>query len=246
MAKLLNLFKKEVTLEERVKSIQDGDEHDKNNLIKEYIPFIKKVLSNQLGSYVQVENDDSFSVGLMAFDEAIEKYDENRGNFLTFASMVIKSRLIDQFRRESRRSNEVYFSQLQVDDDDNYSDNIMAVDSFEVSMETKLDLASLIHNMNDFGVSLDDLIVDGPKHEDTRMMAIKIGKYVFQQRELCEKFLRTKNLPTSDIMKDLNVSKKIVQRSRKFIIAIILILESDLDTLKKYISDGERREKNDL
>lgn len=241
MTKLLNIFNWKKTLEERVKDIQQGDEDDKNNLIQEYIPFIKKVLVNQLGSYIQVENDDSFSIGLIAFNEAIEKYDEDRGNFLTFASMVIKSRLIDQLRKESRRSKEVFISQLQKEDDkDYYTKDVMGVEGFEAGIETKLDFASLVHNMKDFGVSLDDLIKEAPKHQDTRKIAIEIGRHVFEDSRLCERFLRTGNLPTNDIIRDLNVSRKVVQRSRKFIIAIILILNSDLDTLKGYISSSER------
>jgi len=245
VARLLNIFNKKQTLEERVKCIQDGYQQDKNNLIQEYIPFIKKVISNQLGSYVQVENDDTYSIGLIAFNEAIEKYKEEKGNFLTFASIVIKSRLIDQLRKDSKRSKEILESQLQAKDAA-YSENIIAEDGFETKIETKLDLAALVHNMKDFGVSLDDLIQEAPKHEDTRKMAIKIGKHVFENKELCEKLLKTKNLPTGDIIRDLKTSKKVIQRSRKFIIAIILILESDLDTLKKYISSDERREKCDI
>ncbi len=241
MTKLLNIFKKKKTLEERVKDIQNGNEDDRNNLIEEYIPFIKKILSNQLGKYIEVENNDAFSIGLIAFNEAIEKYDEKRGNFLTFASMVIKSRLIDQLRSESRRSKEVYISQLKSDDeDDNYTENIMAIEGFEAGIETRLDMATLVENMKDFDVSLEDLINHAPKHRDTRITAISIGKYVFENAHLREKFLKTKNLPTSDLMRDLKVSKKVVQRSRKFIIAIILILNSDLDTLKEYISHNER------
>lgn len=247
MIKLLNIFNGKKTLEERVKDIQQGDEDDKNNLIQEYIPFIKKVLANQLGSYIQVENDDSFSVGLIAFNEAIEKYDGDRGNFLTFASMVIKSRLIDQLRKKSRRSNEVFISQLQREDDEGYyTENIMEVEGFESGIEIKLDFESLVHKMKDYGVSLDDLVQEAPKHQDTRQTAIKIGKHVFENSELCERFLSTGNLPTNDIIRDLNVSRKVVQRSRKFIIAIIIILNSDLDTLKGYISSSKRGESNDL
>ncbi|GAA0720684.1 RNA polymerase sigma factor SigI [Clostridium malenominatum] len=239
MTKLLNIFKKKKTLEERVKDIQKGDERDKNNLIEEYIPFIKKVVSNQLGQYIEIENNDGFSIGLMAFNEAIEKYDEKRGNFLTFASVVIKSRLIDQFRSGAKRPSEVYISELECE-------NTMATESFEKRVETRLDIATLVENMKEYGVSLEDLIKEAPKHKDTRIIAINIGKYIFENNYLKEKFLKTKNLPTIDIMKELCVSKKVIQRSRKFIIAIILILNSDLDTLKEYISYSERRELNDL
>lgn len=245
MAKLLKFFNKQETLEQRVKHIQDGDEEDKNRLIQEYIPFIKKVISNHIGAYVEVENHDAFSVGLMAFNEAIEKYKENKGNFLTFASLVIKSRLIDEHRKISRTSREVFISQLE-NDLETTVDNIMAVDGFESEIEIKLDLKELIQNMNEFGVSLENLVDEAPKHEDTRKMAIKIGRYVFENKELCNKVLDTKNLPTKDIMVNLNVSKKVIQRSRKFIIAVILILESDLDTLKRYISNAEGGQESDL
>lgn len=249
MIRLLDIFKKKSSLEERVKAIQQGDEQDKNKLIEEYIPFIKKIISNQLGKYVDIENNDAYSIGLIAFNEAIEKYDEKRGNFLTFASMVIKSRLIDQLRSESRRSSEVYISQLKSDDDDdndNYFENIMAIEGFETRIETRLDITSLVQTMEEYGVSLEDLINESPKHRDTRIAAINIGKYIFQNNNLKEKFLRTKNLPTGDLMKELRVSKKIIQRSRKFIIAIILILNSDLDTLKEYISYNEGSESNGI
>lgn len=244
MTKLLNFFQKKKTLEERVNDIQNGNEEDRNSLIEEYIPFIKKVLSNQLGRYIEEENNDAFSVGLIAFNEAIEKYDEKRGNFLTFASVVIKNRMIDQLRSDSRRSKEVYISQLGSDDeeDDNYTENIMAIKGFEAEIETKLDIADLIENMKHFDISLEDLINKAPKHRDTRITAINIGKYVFENIELRERFLKTKNLPTNDLIRDLNISRKVIQRSRLFIIAIILILNSDLDTLKEYIFHNERGE----
>ncbi|WP_315122206.1 RNA polymerase sigma-I factor [uncultured Clostridium sp.] len=247
MTKLLDIFKRKRTLEERVKDIQKGNEEDKNDLIEEYIPFIKKVISSQLGQYVEIENNDDFSIGLIAFNEAIEKYDEKRGNFLTFASVVIKSRLIDQLRSRARRPKEVYISQLKCDDeDDDYHENVMAMDGFEGRIETRFDIATLIEDMKEYGISLEDLIKEAPKHKDTRIIAISIGRYIFENDHLKEKFLKTKNLPTSDLMRELCISKKVIQRSRKFIIAIVLILESDLDTLKEYIFYSEGRELNDI
>ncbi|MEW9094726.1 MAG: sigma-70 family RNA polymerase sigma factor [Clostridiaceae bacterium] len=247
MTKLLSIFKRKKTLEERVKDIQNGNEEDKNDLIEEYIPFIKKVISNQLGQYVEIENNDEFSIGLIAFNEAIGKYDEKRGNFLTFAAMVIKSRIIDQLRSKARGPKEVYISQLKCDDeDDNYHENVMAIDGFEGRIEIRSDIDTLIKDMGGYGISLEDLIKEAPKHKDTRIIAISIGRYIFENDYLKEKFLKTKNLPTSDLMRELCISKKVIQRSRKFIIAIVLILESDLDTLKEYIFYNEGRELNDI
>ena len=42
------------------------------------------------------------SIGLIAFDEAIERFDIGRSkNFLKFAEMVIKRRMIDYYRKTS-------------------------------------------------------------------------------------------------------------------------------------------------
>ncbi|MEG0153440.1 MAG: RNA polymerase subunit sigma, partial [Cellulosilyticaceae bacterium] len=44
-----------------------------NDLIEKYMPLIIKTISGVTGRYVSVENDEEFSIGLMAFVEAVEK-----------------------------------------------------------------------------------------------------------------------------------------------------------------------------
>ncbi|WP_091538992.1 RNA polymerase sigma-I factor [Alkaliphilus peptidifermentans] len=242
MTKLLKqLLKKEKTLEERIRLIQSGDQAERNRLIKEYIPFIQKNTSKQLGKYVDMNNDDLYSVGLMAFNEALDKFNEEKGSFLSFASMVIKSRIVDQLRKDSKNSKEVYLSQYSNEENNNFAEDLVAVDSFEASIEAKLDMEQLVKEMNRFGVTLDDLINQSPKHFDTRLKAIEISRFVYESKSLKEKLMRTYNLPVTDIIAELHISKKVIQRSRKFIIALVLIQDSNLDTMKHYISQIERR-----
>ncbi|MBM7614742.1 RNA polymerase sigma-I factor [Alkaliphilus hydrothermalis] len=242
MRNILKLLKAKQaqTLEDRINIIQEGDEKEKNKLIQEYIPFIQKNISQQVGKYIDINNDDLYSVGLMAFNEAINKYNQEKGSFLSFASMVIKSRVIDQLRKESKRSKEVYISQFSSEVDG--ADYLMATEGFENKLEIKMDMKTLLQRMETFGVTLDDLIKEAPKHVDTRVNAVKIGRYVYENKGLRAKFMKTNNLPVGDLIKDLDVSKKVLQRSRKFIIAVILILDSNLDTMKSYISQTEGRE----
>ena len=65
----------------------------RNQLIESYMPFIVKQVSLNIGRYVQSENDDALIVGMEAFDEALNKYDPNKGSFVNFASVVIKNRV---------------------------------------------------------------------------------------------------------------------------------------------------------
>lgn len=228
-----------------MKNIQQGDEKEKNRLIQEYVPFITKTLSNQLNKYIEIENDDVFSIGLMAFNEAIDKYDEKRGSFLTFATTVIKSRVIDEMRREGKLNNQRDSTELFQEEDEGYKENIAVVEGFENTIELKLDMMTLVEKMKTFGVSLDDLIKESPKHKDTRNNAVKIAKYIYKHDNLKEKLMRTKNLPTRELIEELEISKKVVQKSRKFIITIVLILESDLDTLNHYIANVEGGESDE-
>ena len=97
------------SLNERVINIK-GNMEEINCLIREYKPFIASVVENHIGRYVQYGADDELSVALIAFHEAIEKYDIKKGNFLSFARMTIKYRLTDYYRKEQRVSGPVVLS----------------------------------------------------------------------------------------------------------------------------------------
>lgn len=54
------------------------DKEKVNLLIEDYQPFILNTISNLKNEYIQVENDEEFSIGLMAFNEAMQRYDSKR------------------------------------------------------------------------------------------------------------------------------------------------------------------------
>ncbi|MCY7801218.1 RNA polymerase subunit sigma, partial [Bacillus haynesii] len=70
---LFKTGKKKQTLEESVISIQKGNQQLQNELIDQYKPFVAKTVSSVCKRYID-EKDDEFSIGLIAFNEAIEKY----------------------------------------------------------------------------------------------------------------------------------------------------------------------------
>ncbi|MCY8267971.1 RNA polymerase subunit sigma, partial [Bacillus haynesii] len=78
---LFKTGKKKQTLEESVISIQKGNQQLQNELIDQYKPFVAKTVSSVCKRYID-EKDDEFSIGLIAFNEAIEKYSSDKGNSL--------------------------------------------------------------------------------------------------------------------------------------------------------------------
>ena len=79
-----------------IKKIQKGDLQLKEEFIKDNLTYILRSVSNALGTVVDDKNSEEFSVGLSAFNEAIDRYDPLKNdNFFQYSFMVIKSRLID-------------------------------------------------------------------------------------------------------------------------------------------------------
>ena len=75
-------------------------------LIASYMPFIKSETAKFLNRPPD-QSDDELSIAMFAFYEAIRSYSKSRGAFLSFASMQIKSRLIDQYRKEKRNKGQI-------------------------------------------------------------------------------------------------------------------------------------------
>ena len=87
---------------------QAGNDLMRDTLLKNYTPFILNVASSACNRYLKMGEDDEASIGLLAFNEAIDKYSPDKGaKFLTFAEVVIKRRLTDFFRKESRFTSKV-------------------------------------------------------------------------------------------------------------------------------------------
>lgn len=119
MLSLLFLAKKRKrTLEETVELIQQGDTALNNELIESYKPFIAKTVSSVCKRYIH-ESDDEFSIGLIAFNEAIQKYSPDKGSSLiSFSEVLIKRRVIDYIRKQSKFQNLSFNGGSNQEDDD--------------------------------------------------------------------------------------------------------------------------------
>ncbi len=91
------------------------------------------------------------------------------------------------------------------------------------------------NNLKSFGISFDDLVKLSPKHMDTKLMCVSVAKKLSENNELSEKLLRDKKLPIAEILTSFSLNRKTIENHRKFIIALFLIMKSDMDIIKGYI-----------
>lgn len=233
-----------------LKKIKNGDNLSKEELIKDYKPFIIKVVSKTTGKYVDMENSDEFSIGLMAFNEAIECYDSSKNaGFIGFAETVIKRRVID-YTRSNYKENKVYpfsyFDSDEENDSNSFEDSYLKVDAGSQldRIETKEEIALFVKKLGEFGVTLGDLVESAPKHMDSKRICIRIARILTENEELSEKLSKKKNIPMVDLMKLVEVNHKTIERNRKFILAVYLILRSKLEVLQGYVANVEKGGKN--
>ncbi|MDP4163234.1 MAG: sigma factor, partial [Bacillota bacterium] len=139
MLSLLFITKKRKrTLEESVLLIQQGENALRNELIDSYKPFIAKTVSGVCKRYIY-ETDDEFSIGLIAFNEAIDKYSSERGSsLLSFSEVLITRRVIDYIRKQARFQNiDLEFKSEQQDDDGSGSpiEDVISIEAYKNKSE---------------------------------------------------------------------------------------------------------------
>ncbi len=223
-----------------LKQIKEGDRLLREDFLSRYTPFMLKAASKVAGRYVDIKNSDEYSIALSAFNEAIDCYDMTKNyNFLLFSEHVIRKRLIDHMRK-NKRNKELPFSYFENDDEilENYTifgSNI----GFE-DVEVREDIIEYKEALADFDITFMDLIANAPKHEDSRKLCIRIAKVLADDEELFRLLQKYKNIPRSELKKKAKVHSRTIGNHRKYIIALCLILRSNLELSKSYLSLTEK------
>lgn len=230
------------TLEDKIYQIQNGDERLRNKLIDSYQPFIKKVVSKVCNRFID-QSMDEYSIGLFAFNEAINQYQKGQGSrFLTFADMVIRRRIIDFLRKEARTANTVYFDQPETDEDgqqeESYIEQQAAIDYYEEQQqiqERMEQIESYKELLLQYGITFKVLSKQCPKHIDARENAKQIARILVGNEKLANYLLEKKQLPIKELLQYVSCSRKTIERNRKYIIAVSLIYLGGFTALKPYI-----------
>lgn len=238
---LFRLGKKKKSIEEKVTLIQNGDHELRNQLIEQYKPFIAKTVSSVCKRYIR-ENDDEFSIGLIAFNDALDKYSLDKGSSLfAFAELVIKRKVIDYIRKEARTPNTIHL-ELQDHEEGDYSqskiESDLSLGDYQKQLEQehrREEIAYLHHCLSEFHITFKEIVEQSPKHYDARQNAMKVALKLMEDEELKKYLFTKKQLPVKQLEAKVSVSRKTIERNRKYIIAMAIILSGDFVYLKEYI-----------
>lgn len=209
-----------------------------DELIADYMPFIKAETAKFLHRPPD-QSDDELSIAMFAFFEAIRSYSRLRGSFLRFAAMQIRSRLIDNYRKEKRNSGMI---SLNSADDDSQSELVDSIpdkhDEFAQSQlraATQQEIEELAAQMAKFGVSFTDIAENSPKQQRTLEQCGRAVRYARSNGELLEEFLRTKKVPMAALAKGAQVERKTLERHRRYLVAVLLICTNGYEIMRGHI-----------
>lgn len=235
-----------------VEQIQNGNHELRNELIRQYHPYILKTTSRFFRRYIDPKQDDAYSVALAAFDEAITGFSAEGGRlFLGFAETVIHRRLIDYVRKESRHSASIPYSAFDstTEDGENAINRIEVVQSIEAyhqersADERKMEIAALTEELALYGITFNDLVVLSPRHQDSRELLLRMGRRLASEETLFRSLCDKRQLPIKELCEMESVSRKTAERHRKYLIAVSLIAYGTYPFLQEYIGlDREGKE----
>ena len=226
----------------------------RESFIAENVPFIRAAAAKAVHHFV-TEHDDEWSVAMISFNEAIDRYIPDRGDFAAFAKVVISRRLTDELRREYRHRNEIPVepeilagADLRQDaagDDPQYGQAgqaakaAMAREAQQAGEESARSAAEEIQEvqkiLQEYGFSFFDLADASPRAAKTKTECAKAVGALLCSEELFLEMQRKKTLPMKALSRTSGVNRKILERHRRYIIAAAVILNGEYPLLAAYM-----------
>lgn len=240
LAIIQGIFKRKPNMSELAQKAKAGNKEVLNDLLFVGTPFMKKTASFVCKRAID-EHDEEFSVAMSGFHEAILAFDAaENASFQTFAHLIIKRRLVDFIRKERTRKEKQLLLEPSHDESSSQhflfdEKSIYTYSEKQRSASRKDELLRYNELLSEFNLSLNELIKASPKHVDARKTAFHIAQIIADSEELYDYLMKNKKLPMKEIESLVDVSRKTVERHRKYIIAVVLLLNSDFIYIKDYV-----------
>lgn len=209
-------------------------------VIEQYLPFIKaetaKFLSRPLSG-----DDDELSIAMFAFYEALMSYEAKKGSFFSYASVSIKNRLIDHVRKEEKNRGTLSLSsKVSSDSDRTLEETIESekneIEEFESRTATREEIEEYSNELLSYGLTLSDIALNCPKQERSFKTCMKVLSFALENEKVFDHLLLTKKLPLSLISKGCGVSEKFLDRTRKYLIGILLAYTNGFEIIRGHLN----------
>ena len=217
------------------------DELKREELIRSQESMILRTASSVSHAFVD-KSDDEWSVALAAFSRAIDQYSAEKGDFLPFAQMLIRRDLIDAYRSQKKTKNEISTAPhvLEGEGDPEEDTNgvyLAVIKSSQEASDHSLRDEILAANelLSQYGFRFFDLTECSPQQEKTRRECAEAIRTMLSDSILFASLEKNRKLPIKALAAASGVSRKTLDRYRKYIIMAVLILDGDYPQIAEYL-----------
>lgn len=207
--------------------------------------FIRHVASQACYRSLEWGRDDELSEALIAFNEAIDLFEVDKGvPFLAYARVLMKRRLIDYYRRQRLRQ----AISLDQEDIGRGIDVHLGLDEFreqEQNCERAAEIQQFSKALATLQLTYQDLVAVSPKHRDSRETLLRAARELAFDTELWFQVERKGKVPMQALALKTQIHPKVLERGRKYILAVALLIANQHDYvyLREYVLPQERRAK---
>ena len=212
---------------------EDSDAAD--NLISQYMGFIRaeaKKLSFGDG-------EDELSIAMLAFYEAVLGYEKSRGSFLGFAAKVIRSRLIDYHRAESRHRGHGSLNERAGEDGaellELLPDTRDDIEELNTREAAQGEIEEFARTLAAFGLTFSDVADNCPKQERTLRACLDALNYARRRPELLAAVERSGKLPIAELASGAGAERKTLERHRKYLVAMLLAFTNGFEIIRGHL-----------
>lgn len=231
------------TLEKQVHRAK-SDKALLNRIITEQQGFASMCIRDFKGKYGIISEDDESTIALLALEEAILKYEPEKGKFHTYAKLVIQRRLIDEYRRNKKNFEQLNRSldQPGEEDDEGTGQTRYEVVASLRQSRTEEDRAHLQTDVQLYAEALQhydltyaDLVDASPKNDDTKALYQQMAAWLASDPRYRKAIEDNGRVPLAELEAEFGMNRKKLERGRRYILAMYVLITGDFDRLKSYI-----------
>ncbi len=227
------------------------DTHAADELVRQYLPFIRSETAKFLRRVPREGQDDELSIAMLAFHEAVVAYRAERGAFLKFAALHIRSRLVDYARRESRHKGA---ASLDEPDEDNGRTMLEKLDTGhdpiagrQLRQATREESLEFAGQLEGFGLKRTDVADNCPRQQRTLEACGRALAFARTRPDILAQVEKNGRVPLAQLAEGAQVERKTLERHRKYLVAILLAYTNGFEIIRGHLGQmslmrgGERQ-----
>lgn len=213
------------------------------SLITDYLPFIKKEVAK---AGPALDYDDRLSLGMLVFMNCVLQYEDGRGGLLPYAAKCIRNRLVDEVRKQGAYSGKTISLAANEEDESvlgiEERASLQEYDREQERRELAEEIDLLAGRLLPFGIRMADLPAISPKQRRAREQCAALAREVMGDEELRRGLLANGRLPQEELAKRFSLSKKTIEKHRKYIVTLCIILTGEFPGIGAYLPAEMRKE----